>query len=108
MPATTWCVVYNTSESSQVIDDEGHAVDPHSWACARRSFVRDLIDREVLLVIDIDSITDESNYTARMAKEEVVQRNGAIDAEKKADEDTTAEASTTEAKASARRRSTSQ
>lgn len=84
--ATTWCVVYNGGENSQTFDEEGHSVDPTGFACARRSFVRDLIDYGYLILIDPATITDSSAPAARMAAEEAATKNAAIDAEKDKDE----------------------
>lgn len=95
MSATTWCVVYNTSPHPQMIDEEGHVVDPGTWACARRSFVKPLTDQDLLIVVDMDTIGDSSNPAARLAKEEAVRRNEAIDAEKEKDQATPAPAKTT-------------
>jgi hypothetical protein len=80
--ATTWCVVYNGSEYVQIVDEEGHSVDPTMWACARRSFVRDQVDRGVLVLVDPSTIGPDSNPAARLAAEEAQKRNDMIDAEK--------------------------
>jgi hypothetical protein len=95
MSATTFVVVYNTSSDNIVVDDAGHSVDPQSWRSARRSYVRDHIDNSRLIVVDIDTIGDDSNAAARLAKEEVISANEEIDAAKKSTEskDTKATAS---------------
>jgi len=82
VPANTWCVVYNGGEAAQVISADGETVYPREFACARRSEVRELLTEGFLVVIDTDDITDESNPAARMAKQEAVSKNDAIDAEK--------------------------
>lgn len=87
--ATTWCVVYNGTESAQVLNDEGKTVYPTEFACARRSEVRDLIDSGYLVVVDMDGITDGSSPAARMAKQEAKALNDKIDAEKAVEEDKT-------------------
>lgn len=80
--ATTWCVVYNGSEYVQVVDEDGRSVDPTTWTYARRSFVRDKIDRGDLILTDVSTIGPDSNPAARLAAEEAQKRNDAIDAEK--------------------------
>lgn len=82
MSATTWCVVYNPTEDSQVVDDDGRTCYPQDFTYARRSFVKDLTDKEWLIVVNPDNITDDSVDAARLAKAEAQQRNDAIDADK--------------------------
>jgi hypothetical protein len=82
MSATTWCVVYNGSPNPEPVDEDGRTCYPAEFTHAKRSVVKDLIDRDVLMLVDPDGITDSSVPAARMAKEEVTRLNGAIDAEK--------------------------
>lgn len=84
--AKTWCVVYNSFFDSIVVDEEGRSVDPASFTYAKRSFVRDNVKDELLMVVDPNSIGPDSNPAARMAAEEAARRNEAIDAEKAAAE----------------------
>jgi hypothetical protein len=82
MSAHTFVVVYNGTQNGIAIDEEGHSVDPQSWACARRSFVREHIDADRLIVVDPDTIGEGSALAARLAKEAMEKANGEIDAQK--------------------------
>lgn len=83
--ATTWCVVYNNGENGQAVDDEGRTIYPTEFTWARRSQIRDLVNADLLQIVDMDNIRDDSNPAARMAKEKATQLNDAIDAEKATD-----------------------
>lgn len=89
MSAKTWCVVYNGTDRSQVVDEEGRTLDPTGFTYARRSVVKELIDQDQLIVVDPSGIQKDSNPDARMAAEEAQKRNDAIDADK-AENDTPA------------------
>jgi hypothetical protein len=82
MSATTWCVVYNPGQDSQIVDEEGRTAYPQDFTYARRSLVTDLVHANKLIVVDTSGITADSNPAARMAHEEATTRNDAIDAEK--------------------------
>jgi hypothetical protein len=78
-----YCIVYNTSPGPIELDDEaGIQVLPQEFGVAERHKIRDRIQSEELVVINGDTIKDDSAQGARAAKAEYERLKKAWEKEK--------------------------
>lgn len=93
--STKYVVVYNTTPDPIPVDDEGRVVATREWAAVQRSKVQTQIADGNLLVVDVNTIDDNSNPIAFQAKQQYERLMAEWETEKTSASDSTQGASKT-------------
>lgn len=68
-------VVFNGSETSAPLDEDGRVVEPHGWGVADADYVADALAAGRLLEADMSAVKEgDSNPAVIMAKKELEDR----------------------------------
>ena len=62
-------IVFNHTNNSIAVDEEGHSVAPSDWAIADQAFVKEHLADKRLSKVNPDDITSQSNPAATMVKQ---------------------------------------
>jgi hypothetical protein len=87
MSSTRYAIVFNTSEAAIPYDEEGRQVFPGEWATVQRSKVKDHISEGRLVLVDPETIGDDSNITVKALKDQYDKQTAEWEASKEGGEE---------------------